>query len=153
MPIFNFDFLSMGIIGSAAALGAGTPLIPAIICGGISGSFSAFGNQCPAELDSIATGGITTLSTQRAGEIIMQSSDPSEYALELLGDNFCKSHAYSVMGTSLGTSIGQNQLCVTTCELLPQVAIMSGYESCKVCCREATLAGIGRAAEILPELI
>lgn len=152
MPIF--DFLSLGAIGTAAAMGGGVPLIPALICGGISGSFSAFGNQCPSELDSIATGEITTLSTQRAGEILMQSSsDPSEYALEMLGDNFCKAHAYSVMGTALGSGIGQNQLCVTTCELLPQVAIMSGYESCKVCCREATLAGFGRATELLTELI
>ena len=75
-------------------------------------------------------------------------------ALEMLGDNFCKAHAYTTMGTALGTAIGQNQLCVTAaCQTIPQVAIMSGYESCKVCCREAKIAGFGIATELLVEVI
>ena len=151
MPIF--DFFSLGLISTASALGAGVPLIPALICGSISGSFSAFGGQCPAELDSIVSSEATKLGAQRASEAMMLSSDPNDYALEMLGDNFCKSHAYTTMGTALGNAIGQNQLCVTACETLPQVAIMSGYESCKVCCREATIAGMGRATELLVDVI
>lgn len=151
MPIF--EFFSLGLIGTASALGGGVPLIPALVCGSISGSFSAFGNQCPAELDSIAAGEATKVGAQRAGEVVMLSSDPGDYAVEMLGDNFCKAHAYTTMGTALGTAIGQNQLCVTACETLPQVAIMSGYESCKVCCREATIAGFGRATELLVDVI
>jgi|TARA_B110000483_G_scaffold241402_1_gene324309 hypothetical protein len=49
------DFFSLGIIGTAEALGSGTPLISALICGSIPGSFSAFGSQCPAELDSVVS--------------------------------------------------------------------------------------------------
>lgn len=88
-----------------------------------------------------------------ANEIVMLSSDANEYALELLGENFCKAHGYSVMGTALGNAVGQNQLCVSVCEALPQVAIMSGFESCKTCCREATIAGLGRATELLVDII
>lgn len=149
-----FDFLSLGLIGTAAALGGGTSLIPATICGSISGTFSAFNGQCPAELNSIAAGEITKMGAKRtAGEIVMLSSEGSEYALELLGENFCRSHAYSVMGTTLRTAVGQNQLCVSVCESLPQVAIMSGYESCKVCCKEATITGLGRATELIVDII
>jgi hypothetical protein len=104
-------------------------------------------------LDSIVAGEATKVGAQRVGEVAMLSSDPGDYALEMLGDNFCKAHAYTTMGTALGTAIGQNQLCVTACETLPQVAIMSGYESCKVCCREATIADFGRATELLGEVI
>lgn len=143
--------LSLGLISVGSALGGGAPLIPALVCGGVSSILGYNQGQCPAELNDVIVEAGTTQLGARTGELVM--SEAGDYSMELLGDGFCEAHAFSVLGTTLGMGVGQNALCVTTCEQLPKVAIMSGFEGCKECCKEATLAGIGRAIEILPEMI
>ena len=143
--------ISLGLITVGSSLGGGAPLIPALLCGSVSSILGYNQGQCPAELNDVMVEAGKTELGGRTGELVM--SEASDYSMELLGENFCQAHAYSVLGTTLGVGVGQNALCVTTCEQLPQVAIMSGYESCKECCKEATLAGLGRAVELLPDLI
>ena len=143
--------LSLGIIGIGSALGGGAPLIPALMCGSVSSILGYNQGQCPAQLDDVIVEAGKTQLGARTGELVM--SEASDYSMELLGDSFCEAHAYSVLGTTLGMGIGQNTLCLTTCEQLPQVAIMSGFEGCKQCCKEATIAGLGRAVELLPDMI
>lgn len=143
--------ISLGLIGFGSSLGGGAPLIPALVCGGVSSILGYNQGQCPAELNDVMVEAGKTQLGARTGELAM--SEASDYSMELLGDGFCEAHAYSVLGTTLGIGVGQNALCVTTCEQLPQVAIMSGFAGCKECCKEATLAGVGRAVEILPDLI
>ena len=151
MPPFVLN-VALGLIGTGSALGSGVGIIPAILCGTLSGGISAWNEQCP-RVDSMVVGeGAVTV---RAGDIIMAANDqwPEEYALEMLGDNFCMAHQAAVTGTSLGAAIGQNALCVQACEILPAVAVMSGYETCRECCKQATISGYSTTLALLPDLL